>query len=76
MKIRFWGVRGSIASPGPETATIRVGFRSISIVDGVLTVNGRRVLFRGVNRHEFDPVHGRVMSEEVVERRYLEGAGR
>ena len=32
----------------------------------VLTVNGRRVVFQGVNRHEFDPGHGRVLSEETM----------
>lgn len=51
---------------GPERAVLRVGFRTVSIEDGVLKVNGRRILFRGVNRHEFDPDHGRVMSEEVM----------
>ncbi|GIH06556.1 beta-galactosidase [Rhizocola hellebori] len=51
---------------GPETATIRVGFRTVSIEDGVLKVNGRRILFRGVNRHEFHPVTGRALSEEVM----------
>jgi beta-galactosidase len=51
-----------------ERATLRVGFRSISIVDGTLRVNGRRILLRGVNRHEFDPDHGRVVSEELMRR--------
>ncbi|MCP2327980.1 beta-galactosidase [Hamadaea flava] len=49
-----------------ERAVVRVGFRTVSIVDGVLRVNGRRILLRGVNRHEFDPDHGRVMSEELM----------
>ncbi|WP_211588875.1 glycoside hydrolase family 2 TIM barrel-domain containing protein [Allorhizocola rhizosphaerae] len=51
---------------GRERVTIRVGFRTVSIEDGVLKVNGRRILFRGVNRHEFDPDHGRVMTEETM----------
>ena len=34
---------------------LRIGFRTVAVEDGVLKVNGRRVLFRGVNRHEFDP---------------------
>jgi beta-galactosidase len=49
-----------------ERATVRVGFRTVEIRDGVLTVNGQRVLLRGVNRHEFDPDHGRVVSEELM----------
>jgi beta-galactosidase len=49
-----------------ERAVLRVGFRTVAIADGVLTVNGRRVLFRGVNRHEFDPDHGRTVGEELM----------
>ena len=33
----------------------RVGFREVAIVDGQLLVNGKPVLFKGVNRHEHDP---------------------
>jgi beta-galactosidase len=51
---------------GPESAVLKVGFRTVSIEDGVLKVNGKGILFRGVNRHEFDPLHGRVMTEEVM----------
>ncbi len=49
-----------VETPG-ETVSLRIGFRTVAIVDGVLTVNGRRVLFHGVNRHEHDPVLGRVI---------------
>jgi len=51
---------------GGETAVARVGFRTVSIEDGLLRVNGRRILLRGVNRHEFDPATGRVVSEELM----------
>ncbi len=54
-----------VASAG-ERVRLRIGFRTVVIEDGLLKVNGRRVLFRGVNRHEFDPDHGRVVSEEVM----------
>ena len=47
-----------------ERVSLRIGFRTVAIDDGVLKVNGRRVLFRGVNRHEFDPDHGRAVSED------------
>jgi beta-galactosidase len=43
---------------------LRVGFRTVQIVDGVLTVNGNRVLFNGVNRHEFHPDRGRALTEQ------------
>lgn len=44
-----------------------VGFRTVEIEDGILKVNGRRIVFRGVNRHEFDPVHGRSLPIEVMD---------
>ncbi|HKG50758.1 MAG TPA: glycoside hydrolase family 2 TIM barrel-domain containing protein, partial [Actinomycetales bacterium] len=46
-----------------ETVSLRLGFRTIRIEDGVLTVNGRRVQFRGVNRHEFHPELGRALPD-------------
>jgi beta-galactosidase len=46
-----------------EQAAQRVGFRELKIRDGQLLVNGRPVRLRGVNRHEFDPDLGRVMTE-------------
>ncbi|MGP4101577.1 glycoside hydrolase family 2 TIM barrel-domain containing protein [Nonomuraea sp. KM90] len=54
-----------------ETVRLRVGFRTISIVDGVLLANGRPLLLKGVNRHEFHPEHGRAvpyatMREDVL----------
>lgn len=56
---------GTLSSAG-ETIELRVGFRTIEIVDGVLTVNGRRVLFRGVNRHEHDPDTGRALARDTM----------
>ncbi|WP_427890613.1 glycoside hydrolase family 2 TIM barrel-domain containing protein [Kribbella sp. GL6] len=49
--------------PG-EVVSLRIGFRTVQIVDGVLRVNGRRIVFHGVNRHEHDPVFGRAVPEE------------
>jgi beta-galactosidase len=45
-----------------EATTQRIGFRRVEIVAGELRVNGRRVMIRGVNRHETDPLHGHVVS--------------
>ena len=54
-----------------------IGFRTVVVEDGLLKVNGRRILFRGVNRHEFDPDHGRAVSEDHAARRAAdEGAQR
>ncbi|MDR2688095.1 MAG: DUF4981 domain-containing protein [Oscillospiraceae bacterium] len=37
---------------------VRVGFRRIEIDGNVLKLNGRRLVLKGVNRHDFDPDHG------------------
>ncbi len=50
-----------------ETATLDIGFRTVEVVDGLITVNGSPVLFRGVNRHEFHPRLGRAVTPEVME---------
>ena len=50
-----------------ETVTLDVGFRTVAVDDGVLRVNGRRVVFRGVNRHEFHPDLGRALPPAVTE---------
>jgi beta-galactosidase len=57
--------RGVLEADG-ERVALSIGFRRVEIVDAVLRVNGRRVLFRGVNRHEFDPDTGRAVGEDVM----------
>ncbi|HLR85345.1 MAG TPA: glycoside hydrolase family 2 TIM barrel-domain containing protein, partial [Nocardioidaceae bacterium] len=47
-----------------EEVALRIGFRRVEIVGDTLRVNGQRVVLRGVNRHEFDPVIGRTQSAE------------
>jgi beta-galactosidase len=42
----------------------RFGFRQIEVVDGVALVNGKRLVVRGVNRHEFNPDRGRAVTDE------------
>ncbi|MFI6922738.1 glycoside hydrolase family 2 TIM barrel-domain containing protein [Nonomuraea spiralis] len=49
-----------------ETVRLRVGFRTVSIQDGVLLANGRPLLLKGVNRHEFHPRHGRAVPYETM----------
>ena len=49
-----------------ETAELRIGFRSVEIRGVDLLINGRRVYIRGVNRHDFDQVTGRVISRESM----------
>lgn len=50
-----------------ENVVSNVGFRSLEIKDGMFLVNGRQVRLRGVNRHEMDPLTGKVMSDERME---------
>ena len=46
----------------------KVGFREVGIrSDGALIINGRRMVFHGVNRHDFSPVNGRAISDEEIE---------
>jgi beta-galactosidase len=46
----------------------RIGFRTVAIRNGVVTVNGRPITIRGVNRHEHDPETFHVISLESMER--------
>ena len=51
-----------------EVIPVNVGFRKVEIRDGDLLVNGRRILLKGVNRHEFDPDLGQAITVEGMER--------
>ncbi|WP_460801948.1 glycoside hydrolase family 2 TIM barrel-domain containing protein [Microbacterium sp. GXF6406] len=56
----------AIVSTAGESVSLRIGFRSVSVVDGVLIANGRPLKLRGVNRHETHPDRGRVFDEAFV----------
>ena len=51
-----------------ETSRQAVGFRKIEIRDSVIRVNGVRVVFKGVNRHDFCGETGRAVTEEKIRR--------
>ncbi|MGW7255188.1 glycoside hydrolase family 2 TIM barrel-domain containing protein [Streptomyces sp. NPDC054834] len=51
-------------SSAAESIALRVGFRTVEIRGDQFLVNGRRVVFHGVNRHETHPERGRVFDEE------------
>ena len=38
----------------------KVGFRRFAMDNGIMTLNGKRIVFKGVNRHEFSGRFGRV----------------
>ncbi|HEX5588702.1 MAG TPA: glycoside hydrolase family 2 TIM barrel-domain containing protein [Candidatus Limnocylindrales bacterium] len=47
-----------------ERTGLWIGFRSVRVAGNELLINGRAVLIRGVNRHDFDPATGRVVAVE------------
>jgi len=46
----------------------RIGFRTVEIKNGLVAINGRPVIFRGINRHEHDPETFHVISEASMRR--------
>ena len=51
-----------------EIITDRIGFREIHIENNMVFLNGNPIKFRGVNRHDSDPVTGPVISVEHMKR--------
>ena len=49
-----------------ETIVEYVGFRTVEIIDRVLYFNKQKIKFRGVNRHDSDPVTGFTISMEQI----------
>ncbi len=50
-----------------EAIKDEVGFRHIEIKNSQLTVNGKAIYIRGVDRHETSPKHGHVVTKELME---------
>ncbi|MBM7654339.1 beta-galactosidase [Neobacillus cucumis] len=47
-----------------EVVPQKVGFRRFELVNKIMRLNGKRVVFKGVNRHEFNPRSGRAITKE------------
>ena len=47
-----------------EVAAQKIGFRRFELVNKIMHINGERIVFKGVNRHEFNPRHGRAITKE------------
>ena len=47
-----------------ETAETKVGFRTFEMKNGIMCLNGKRIIFKGINRHEWNANGGRVVTEE------------
>lgn len=49
-----------------EYITQYVGFRRFEMAAGIMKLNGKRIVFKGVNRHEFSSISGRVPNREEL----------
>lgn len=49
-----------------ETVSCKVGFRTFEIKDGLMKINGKRIVLKGVNRHEFSCDTGRALSKDEM----------
>ncbi len=49
-----------------EVIQQRVGFRRFEIKNQIMYLNGKRIVFKGVNRHEFSSLSGRCITEEEI----------
>lgn len=49
-----------------EIVSQTIGFRQFELVDKVMKLNGKRIVFQGVNRHEFAAKRGRCITHEEM----------
>ena len=47
-----------------EVVPQKIGFRKFEMLDKVMHLNGKRIVFKGVNRHEFNSHRGRCITKE------------
>lgn len=58
--LRLHGADGALAEIVPQ----RFGFRRIEMRDRIMTLNGKRLIINGVNRHEWNARTGRCITDE------------
>ncbi|MBP5516139.1 MAG: hypothetical protein J6X86_04225 [Bacteroidales bacterium] len=63
LRLRLLDKKGNVI----QTIEKQIGFRIVEIKDGLLCVNGKPVVIKGVNRHEHDAYTGHVVSRESME---------
>lgn len=58
----------TLISPNCKNQNIehKVGFRQVELRNGNITVNGKAIIFRGVNHHDFHPLKGRAVPLEFL----------
>ncbi|WP_230482436.1 glycoside hydrolase family 2 TIM barrel-domain containing protein [Sphingomonas sp. Leaf21] len=62
--VELYDAKGAII----QSTYSRIGFRTVAMLKGLVTVNGKPITIRGVNRHEHDPDTFHVVSPETMER--------
>lgn len=67
LEIRIYGPDGHMT----EIIRQRIGFRRFEMKDGIMCLNGKRIVFNGVNRHDFSSVTGRAITYDEVRRDLL-----
>ena len=64
LEIRVCKEDGSLC----EIIPARVGFREFTLSDGLMKINGKRIVFKGADRHEFSARQGRVPDYEDIKK--------
>lgn len=54
------------ANSSTQTVHQKVGFRVVELKNGLICVNGKPIRFRGVNRHDHHPLHGRAVPLDFI----------
>lgn len=49
-----------------ETVPQKIGFRQFELKDGLMKINGKRIVFNGVNRHDFSHINGRAVTKSEM----------
>ncbi len=62
LSVEVYDEEGGLQEFIPE----KVGFRRFEMKNSIMTLNGKRIVFKGANRHEFSSVTGRHVSEEEL----------
>lgn len=62
LELTFYNKEGELC----EFVSQKAGFRRFEMKDGIMCINGKRIVFKGVNRHEFSSKNGRVVSREEL----------
>lgn len=58
--IQIYDVAGKLVEVIPQD----IGFRRFEMKNNIMHINGKRIIFKGVNRHEFNSYHGRSITKE------------